>query len=97
MRGFAMKTRNFAITFMASILVADILGHGAGLALAADEYQQLHQALAGTKHTLAEGIAEVAKAPAVALSAKFEIEDGKLSLSVDMAEKGLTTPAEKMC
>lgn len=90
-----MKTRNFAITFMASILVADMLSHGAGLALAADMDQQLHQALAGTKHTLAEGIAEAAKAPAVALSARFEIEDGQLLLSVDTAEKGLAALAEK--
>jgi hypothetical protein len=95
MRGFAMKTRNRAIVFMAPILVAEILSHGAGLAMAADEVQQLHQALAGTKHTLAEGIEQAAKAQAVALSAKFEIEDGKLSLSVYTAEKGLATPAEK--
>ena len=90
-----MKTRNFAITFMASILVGDILSHGAGLALAADVDQQLHQALAGTKHTLAEGIAQAAGAPAGALSANFEIKDGMLSLSVSTAEKGLATPAEK--
>jgi hypothetical protein len=95
MREFAMKTRNSAMIFMASIVMADILSHGAGLALAADVDQQLHQALAGTKHTLAEGIAQAAEAPAVALSARFEIEDGKLSLSVDTAEKGLATPAEK--
>ena len=90
-----MKTKNFVIPLTASILVADILSHGAGLALAADEDQQLHQALAGTKQTLAEGIELAAKAPAVALSAKFEIKDGMLSLSVATAEKGLATPAEK--
>jgi hypothetical protein len=95
MRDFAMKTKTFAIALMASILVADILSHGAGRVLAADEEQRLHQALAGTKHTLADGIEQAAKSPAVALSAKFEIEDGKLSLSVYTAEKGLATPAEK--
>ncbi|HEV2970785.1 MAG TPA: hypothetical protein VGY55_12510 [Pirellulales bacterium] len=80
---------------MASIVVVGILGQGAGRGFAADEDQQLHHALAGIKHTLAEGIEQAAKAPTAALSAKFEIEDGKLSLSVDTAEKGLATPAEK--
>jgi hypothetical protein len=44
---------------------------------------------------LAAGIKQAAaKAPEAAISAKFELEDGKLSLSVYTVEKGLGTDAE---
>jgi hypothetical protein len=48
-----------------------------------------------SKQTLAAGIKQAAaKAPEVAISAKFELEEGNLSLSVYTAEKGLGTDAE---
>jgi hypothetical protein len=93
MGDFAM-TKLFATMCVASILAVGILCPGATRAFAAEEDQQLLKALPESKHTLAEGIEQAAKAPEVAISAKFEVEDGKLSLSVYTAEKGPTAPAE---
>jgi len=53
------------------------------------------KALSQSKHTLADGMQQVSKSSEVAISAKFEMEDGKLSLSVYTAEKGLGVAAEK--
>jgi len=55
----------------------------------------LLDALGKSKHTLIDGVRQTAKGGAVPISAKFELEDGKLSLSVYTAEKGLSVPAEK--
>ena len=55
----------------------------------------LLKALGKSKHTLIDGVRQTAKGGAVPISAKFELEDGKLSLSVYTAEKGLSVPAEK--
>ncbi len=59
------------------------------------ELQAVAQALGKTKHTLLDGIRQASHGSAVAISAKFELEDGKLSLSVYTAEKGLSVPAEQ--
>jgi hypothetical protein len=60
-----------------------------------EDYGKLLQVLPKSKHTLAEGIKQATtKASEVAISAKFELEEGKLSLSVYTAEKGLGTDAE---
>ena len=60
-----------------------------------EDYGKLLQALPKGKHSLAAGIKQAAaKAPEVAISAKFELEEGKLSLSVVTAEKGLAADAE---
>lgn len=60
-----------------------------------DDSAELVKALAGSKHSLAEGIKQVSKSPETAISAKFELDhDGKLSLSVYTAEKGLGVDAE---
>jgi hypothetical protein len=60
-----------------------------------DEYAKLLPTLPKSRHTLAEGIKQAAaQSPEVAISGKFELEDGKLSLSVYTAEKGLGTDAE---
>src|SRR5262249_47728624 len=60
-----------------------------------DEYGKLLPTLSKSKHTLAAGIKQAASKPQeVAISAKFELEEGKLSLSVYTAEKGLGTDAE---
>jgi hypothetical protein len=55
----------------------------------------LLEALGKSKHTLIDGVRQTAKGGAVPISAKFELEDGKLSLSVYTAEKGLSVPPEK--
>ena len=62
------------------------------------ENKALLDALPKSKHTLVDGIHQASsksKPPEVAISAKFELEDGKLSLSVYAAEKGLSVPAEE--
>src|SRR5207248_10695322 len=53
------------------------------------------QALGKSKLSLLAGIRQASQGSARAISAKFELEDGKLSLSVYTAEKGLAVPAEK--
>jgi len=55
---------------------------------------ELLKALAASKHTLREGIQQVTKASETAISAKFELDDGKLSLSVYTAQKGLGVDAD---
>src|SRR3989475_1441679 len=57
--------------------------------------QALLEALGKSKHTLVDGMRQAAKGGAVPISAKFELEDGKLSLSVYTAGKGLSVPPEK--
>ena len=59
------------------------------------DYGPLLKVLPQSKHTLADGIRQATNAPEVPISAKFELDhNGKLSLSVYTAEKGLTTDAE---
>ncbi len=62
-----------------------------------EDYTALLKELPKAKHTLADGIRQAAtKAPAVAISAKFELDDNKkLSLSVYTAGKGLIDDAEE--
>jgi hypothetical protein len=69
-------------------------GRLAGAAKDKDDNGELLKALPKSKHTLADGIQQVAKTPEVAISAKFELEKGKLMLSVYTAEKGLGQDAE---
>src|SRR5262245_36360801 len=59
------------------------------------EEKALLQALPQSKHTLLEGIQQLCKAPETPISAKFEFEHGKLSLSVYTAAKGLDVDAER--
>ena len=54
----------------------------------------LVQALGKSRQTLLGGMRQAAQGKAAVISAKFEMEDGKLSLSVYTAEKGLAVPAE---
>jgi hypothetical protein len=56
--------------------------------------QALLRALGGAKITLAQGIAQVAKGTEVPTEAKYEMEDGKLMLSVYTSAKGFDTAAE---
>ena len=59
------------------------------------EAQALLAALPKSKLTLLDGVRQATKGAAVPISAKFELEDGKLSLSVYTAEKGLSVMPEK--
>ncbi|HYU69652.1 MAG TPA: hypothetical protein VEL09_10030 [Burkholderiales bacterium] len=59
------------------------------------ELQAVAQALGKSKVSLLAAIRQASQGSARAISAKFELEDGKLSLSVYTAEKGLAVPAEK--
>lgn len=61
----------------------------------AKDTQALLQALAKSKHTLLDGVQEATSGGAVPISAKFELEDGKLSLSVYTAAKGLSVEPEQ--
>jgi hypothetical protein len=79
----------------AAVLLALSAGSFRPLAAAEKaEYAKLLPTLAKSKHTLADGIKQASKSPEVAISAKFELEEGRLSLSVYTAEKGLGTDAE---
>src|SRR5947207_10143859 len=59
------------------------------------ELQAVAQALGKSKLSLLAGIRQASQGSAKAISAKFELEDGKLSLSVDTAERGLAVTAVK--
>jgi predicted nucleic acid-binding OB-fold protein len=54
----------------------------------------LIKALGGAKHSLLQGIAQVAKGNEVPIEAKYEMEDGKLMLSIYTSTKGFDTAAE---
>src|SRR4029077_17948844 len=56
--------------------------------------EALVKALPGAKITLLQGIAQVAKGTEVPTEAKYEMEDGKLMLSVYTSAKGFDTAAE---
>ena len=57
--------------------------------------EALLKALPSSKHSLSDGLQQVAQGAETPISAKFELEDGKLSLSVYTAEKGLGVEAEQ--
>jgi hypothetical protein len=60
-----------------------------------NEYGALLKVLPNSKHQLADGIRQATKSTEVPISAKFELDDnGKLSLSIYTAEKGLASDAE---
>ena len=80
-----------------------VLAVAFGLATLASSYtplsaegadQALLRAINGAKITLVQGIAQVAKGTEVPTEAKYEMEDGKLHLSVYTSAKGFDTAAE---
>ncbi len=75
------------------IALAGALG-GLSLAAAEEGEDGLLGKLKDSKHSLADGIAQCEKENGVAISAKFELEDGKLSLSVYTAKAGLGKDSE---
>ena len=81
-------TPKFAIT---AVLVAFI---SASAAQAEDDHAALLKALPGAKISLQQGITQVAKGNEVATEAKYEMDKGKLALTVYTSSKGFDTPAE---
>ena len=67
---------------------------GASFAWAEDDQAALLKALPQAKISLQQGITQVAKGSQVPTEAKYEMDKGKLSLSVYTSSKGLDTPAE---
>src|SRR5215210_1445298 len=61
----------------------------------AHDMKPLVDSLSKSKLTLLDGFRQAAKSHGAVISGKFEMEDGKLSLSVYTAEKGLNVPAEQ--
>src|SRR5437762_5885318 len=92
------KERRYFHVFplIAAVVVAGWLGWQPARAEGdSKELQAVAQALGKSKLSLLAGIRQASQGSAKAISAKFELEDGKLSLSVYTAEKGLAVPAEK--
>jgi hypothetical protein len=82
------RALKFAAIFALTIL-------GSSFAPAAEEGQaELLKALGGAKHTLLQGIAQVAKGTEVPTEAKYEMDGGKLMLTVYTSAKGFDTAAE---
>lgn len=95
-----MKCKNsrhfYIVPSIAALAVAGWLGWQPARAEGeSKELQALVLALSKSKHSLLEGIQQASRGSAAAISAKFELEDGKLSLSVYTAEKGIAVPAEQ--
>src|SRR5712664_264117 len=92
MKGRAMLqlSISFAVLLFGLIALAPIAG-----AEDSKDTQALLEALGKSKLTVLDGVRQAEKGGAVPISAKFELEDGKLSLSVYTAEKGLTVEPEK--
>ena len=61
----------------------------------AKEAQALVAELGKSRISLLDGVRQASKEGAIPISAKFELEDGKLSLSVYTAQKGLAVDPEK--
>jgi len=80
-----------AITFLVSFSCSPLVASAEDSA----DTKALLDALGKSKLSLVQGIRQAAKASGAPISAKFEMEDGKLSLSVYTAGKGLSVPAEK--
>ena len=81
-------TLKFAITVGLMTLVMS------PAARAEDDQATLLKALPGAKITLQQGIAQVAKGTEVPTEAKYEMDKGKLALTVYTSSKGFDTAAE---
>jgi hypothetical protein len=73
--------------------LATLMGSYSSL-LAEEVDQTLLRAIGNAKVTMAQGIAQVAKGTEVPTEAKYEMENGKLMLSVYTSAKGFETAAE---
>ena len=70
------------------------LGSGSAVRSAEENQAALLKAIGSAKVSLQQGIAQVAKGPEVPTEAKYEMEDGKLMLSVYTSAKPFDTAAE---
>jgi hypothetical protein len=86
-----MMRRN--LLFAVAIGLATVGSGGVAWSDDADQTALL-KALPGAKVTLEQGIAQVAKGSEVPTEAKYEMEDGKLMLSIYTSPNGFTTAAE---
>jgi hypothetical protein len=85
-----MKRRNAVL-----VIAFGLATLGSNFAAWSEEVDQaLIKAIPGVKITLLQGIAQVAKGTEVPTEAKYEMEDGKLMLSVYTSAKGFDTTAE---
>src|SRR6516165_2525534 len=82
-----------AMIFLIGVGLA-ILGNSIAWSEDADQ-AALVKAIGGAKVTLAQGIAQVAKGTEVPTEAKYEMDGGKLMLSVYPSAKGFDTAAEE--
>jgi hypothetical protein len=94
--GVTPRIRETYMTGMTRLAVGVVLISlvGASVARAADDQAALLKALPEAKISLQQGIAQVAKGPEVATEAKYEMDKGKLALTVYTSSKGFDTPAE---
>jgi hypothetical protein len=87
-------------TVIAWAVAVLLVSQGAGSRLmgadeTGDKSAKVLAVLPNSKHTLADGIKQAsARSPEVAISAKFELDGDRLSLSVYTVEKGLGADAE---
>jgi len=91
-----MAKRNLAkrnLALATAFGLATLVGSYSSL-LAEEVDQTLLRAMGNAKVTLAQGIAQVAKGTEVPTEAKYEMEGGKLMLSVYTSGKGFETAAE---
>ena len=79
---------------LAAFLVGLALSGFANLRAEESGDSALLSSLSQSKHSLADGIAQAEKQNGAAISAKFEVEDGKFWLSVYTAKAGLKSDAE---
>jgi len=87
--GVVVRTAALAVACCAALLWQQAAGAEEG------DTKALLDALGKTKQSLVAGMQQASTGGAVPISAKFEMEDGKLSLSVYTAGKGVSVPAEK--
>ena len=86
-----MRMRNLVLT--TAFGLATLAGSYSSV-LAEEVDQTLLRAIGNAKVTMAQGIAQVAKGTEVPTEAKYEMENGKLMLSVYTSAKGFETAAE---
>jgi hypothetical protein len=82
-----------SVVLALAIVLATLAG-SRNLLSAEQADQALIKAIGGAKISLLQGIAQVAKGTEVPTEAKYEMEDGKLMLSVYTSAKGFDTAAE---
>jgi len=87
-----MTKRNLMLAIAISLATL-----GSSVAAWSDDADEadLIKAVGGAKVSLLQGIAQVAKGTEVPTEAKYEMEDGKLMLSVYTSAKGFDTAAEE--